>query len=142
VSGASTGCARPAKVRKSPRPRYHLSPGTRFLGICSPEGYRLRSRTGNRRRCSSAIWMKTSLGAISSVRLCAVLRRFFPQAADLVAEDHPSLADKHRRPSTHCRRPPTQLSPWRMVPSLRPSAAHKNDNGNFIFSFDASISND
>ncbi|WP_434113849.1 phage integrase family protein [Paraburkholderia caffeinilytica] len=40
-------------------------------------------------------------GAISSVRLWAVLRRFFRAAAKLVADDHPSLADKLRRASTH-----------------------------------------
>lgn len=40
-------------------------------------------------------------GAISSVRLWAVLRRFFQEAAKLVADDHPSLADKLRRASTH-----------------------------------------
>lgn len=40
-------------------------------------------------------------GAISSVRLWAVLRRFFLQTATIVADDHPPLADKLRRASTH-----------------------------------------
>jgi site-specific recombinase XerD len=40
-------------------------------------------------------------GAISSVRLWAVLRRFFLQAAELIEADHPPLADKLRRASTH-----------------------------------------
>jgi site-specific recombinase XerD len=40
-------------------------------------------------------------GAISSMRLWAVLRRFFRQAAGLIADDHPPLAEKLRRASTH-----------------------------------------
>jgi site-specific recombinase XerD len=38
---------------------------------------------------------------ITSVRLWAVLRRFFRHAADQIAADHPSLADKLRRASPH-----------------------------------------
>jgi len=40
-------------------------------------------------------------GPISSTRLWAVLRRFFLQAAELVAEEHPPLAGKLRRASAH-----------------------------------------
>jgi site-specific recombinase XerD len=40
-------------------------------------------------------------GAISSVRLWAILRRFFQQAAKLIEADHPVLADKLRRASPH-----------------------------------------
>ncbi|CAG9269862.1 site-specific integrase [Paraburkholderia caribensis] len=42
-----------------------------------------------------------SAGSISSTRLWAVLRRFFLQAAELVAKEHPSLADKLRSASAH-----------------------------------------
>ncbi len=41
------------------------------------------------------------VGAISGMRLWAVLGRFFRQAADLIATDHPLLADKLRRASPH-----------------------------------------
>jgi site-specific recombinase XerD len=41
------------------------------------------------------------VGAISGMRLWAVLRRFFRQAADLIAADHPALAKKLRRASPH-----------------------------------------
>jgi hypothetical protein len=44
---------------------------------------------------------KDAAGAISSVRLWPVLRRFLLQAADLIEADHPPLADKLRRASTH-----------------------------------------
>ncbi len=40
-------------------------------------------------------------GAISGMRLWAVLRRFFRQVAELIAADHPPLADKLRRASPH-----------------------------------------
>ncbi|MGF6985224.1 site-specific recombinase XerD [Paraburkholderia atlantica] len=41
------------------------------------------------------------LGAISGMRLWAVLRRFFRQVADLMAADHPPLGVKLRRASPH-----------------------------------------